>query len=346
MAERGHRVDIFGGEGPVRQEVPGGVRVLVYPYTERERFPNFGSRFRKFMERLSFAFHSFRDLRENGYDIIYVHKPFDIPAALVAARRSKTRVVFGSGGTEFFPGYRWLVKRLDHFFSCSEFNAGEIEAYSGIRPRILYNGVDTDVFRPLKPDFHLRKKLGIKEGEKVMVTVCRLIGLKGVQYALEAMALLRERIRIRYIIIGDGEYRGRLERKVSDLGLGDSVSFLGSVPNSELPAYYSIATVGVFPSIADEAFGISIAEAMSCGVPVVATDVGGIPEVVTGGGVLVKPRNPAELAEAVSKIFTDEKFRKRLSLEAKNIVEENFSWETIVSRFDEYTGTEPGSSRL
>jgi len=337
MAGQGHEVHLYGGRGPIRPYAHPGLTVRTYPYTPRERFPNLGTRFRKFMERLTFARHAWKDLAAGRYDYIYIGKPYDLPWVLLAARRSKAKVVYGSGGTEFFPGYRFLVKRVDIFTACSHFNADEIEAYTGIRPHVLYNGVDVFLFRPQPPDPELGRSLALAEGVPVLVTACRLIGWKGVDDAIRAVGALRDQgLNVRHLVLGDGEVRPALERLSRDLGLEDSVTFLGQVNHEELPRYYALAAAAVFSPVGAETFGISIAEAMACGVPVVATKVGGIPEMVgEEGALLAPPRDVAGLARALAELLRDSGLRARLAQSARRRVEERFTWTAAAQRFEE-----------
>jgi glycosyltransferase involved in cell wall biosynthesis len=337
LARRGHTVHIFGGRGPLRLELPE-VTVHSYPFLRRTAVPDLGTRCRKFVERLSFGVCAFKDLVKGRYDLIYISKPYDLPVALAASSRSGAKTVFGSGGTEFFPGYHYLVRRVDHFFACSEFNASQIEQYCGIRPQVLPNGVDTALFRPLHPEQRLRDALQISDKEGVVVSACRLVGWKGIEYSIKAVAeLLHKGIAVRYLILGEGKDRERLEKLAESMGVSRGVLFLGSVRNAELPCYYSIADIAVFPSIADETFGIAIAEAMACGVPVVSTVVGGIPEVVSGeSGILVPPKDDISLARAMEKLLTGEDIRRKMGNEGRKWVTQNFSWDVIAERFEKY----------
>ena len=336
LAGRGHTVHIYGGRCGAIQDIPPGISVHLYPYIRRERVPDFGSRFRKLVERVSFGFMSVRDVIKRGYDYIYVSKSFDIPAALLASRYMKAKVIFGSGGTEFFPGYKYLVGKVDHFFACSGFNASQIEQYCGIRPRVLPNGVNTELFMPVEPPAELLRKLRLSAADSVIVSACRLVGWKGIQYAIGAVArLLKEGYDVRYMIIGDGENRRALEALAQDLGVRDNVLFLGNMKNSELPNYYSLAKIAVFPSIGVETFGISIAEAMSCGVPVISTKTGGIPEVVAEGtGLLVPPGDESALSDAVKALIADSALRETMGRAGRRRIIENFSWDVIVRRFE------------
>jgi len=338
LAKKGHTVHIYGGKNSLIHDLPAEVTTYLYPYLKRTSVPNFGSRFREFVERLSFGMCAYRDLIKGTYDYIYVSKPFDIPIALLCAHYGKSKVIFGSGGTEFFAGYRYLVGKVDHFFACSEFNAAQIEVYCGIRPLVLPNGVDTGLFTPRNSDPELCKKLGIQRSEDVIVSACRLVGWKGLRYSLMAIKKLVERgFPVRYLIVGEGEERGNLEELVGTLKMKDHTMFLGSIKNADLPNYYSLAKIAVFPSIGHETFGISIAEAMSCGVPVVSTRVGGIPEVVREGtGLLVPPRDEHSLAEALGLLLSDNELRKKMGGNGRRRIVENFGWDVIVEKFQHY----------
>jgi glycosyltransferase involved in cell wall biosynthesis len=337
LNKRGHMVHIYGGRGDAIFQHPVSFPVYTYPYIRREYFPNFGTRFRRFTERLTFGFFTLSDLSRRNYDYIYLIKPYDIPVALLASAFSQARVIFGSSGTEFFPGYKYLAKKVDHFFACSEFNAKEIEEYCGMKPIVLHNGVDTERFKLLDPDFTLKHKLQLDSNETTIISACRLVGLKGIQYAISAVArLIKKGYGVRYLILGDGEYKKNLQSLAKDLNIVDNVIFLGNINNYKLPRYYSLANIAVFPSVADETFGISIAEAMACGVPIVATNVGGIPELVDMAGLLVTPEDEDALAYAMETLITNNDLRKELCIKGRRRIEENFRWEIIAEKFETY----------
>lgn len=337
LGRKGHTVHIYGGGGSILPDLSEGVTVLRFPFLGRERVPDLGSRFRKLVERLTFNAFSLPTLARGRYDVIYLNKPYDLPAGLIASRVSRAMVAYGSQGTEFLPFYRQLVRRLDGFFSCSGFNASQVEEYCGIRPLVLYNGVDVARFSPREVDHELRQSLGLKEKTRVLVSTCRLVGWKGIQYAIRAVATAAREFDVSYLVLGGGEYRGELESLAAKLGVAERVRFLGPVPNRELPRYYSFADAALFPSVADETFGISIAEAMACGVPVISCRVGGIPEVVAeNAGILVPPREEEELARAVGKILGDAGFARELGERGRRRVVQKFSWESVANVFEGY----------
>ncbi|MEO5359912.1 MAG: glycosyltransferase family 4 protein [Nitrospirota bacterium] len=338
LARRGHTVHIYGGRGTIA-DMPQGVAVFTYPYLSRTRVPNFGSRFRKLIERLSLSIFALAPLIRGRYDYLYIHKPYDLPAALLASALSGAKVVFNSHGAEFFPGYRTMVKRIYKFFSCSLYNALDVERYASIRPIVLYNGIDMDKFKPLPKSAELVKRHSLKDGERVIVSICRLVGWKGLQYAIAALAHIDKSLSVRYFIGGEGPYEKSLRQLAADLHVSERLVFLGRIPNDEIPAYYSIAHAALYPSVADETFGISIAEAMACGVPVVAANVGGIPEVVAENtGLLIPPKDEIAIAKAVSTLLTDEQSRQRLGANARTWVTLNFNWGVIAEKFEKEIG--------
>lgn len=336
LSKIGFEIDLYAGENNNTFQNQKNLKIITLPYIDRNKFPNFGSRFRKFMERLSFAYHALPVLRKNKYDFFCIFKPYDLPIAFLIKKMTNCKTIFFSGGTEFFIGYRSMIKGVDYFFSCSEFNAKQIEAYSKIKPLVLPNGIDTELFKPQEPATELKKKLGINE-EKILITVCRLIGWKGVQYAIKAVKkVIDDGYKVKYLIIGDGDYRKTLERLVNSLNIGNHILFLGSIENFDLPKYYSISDIAIFPSIANETFGISIAEAMACGVPVISTNVGGIPEVVGDSGFLVSPCNEEEISNRIEILIADNSLRRELAIKGRRRIIENFSWNNIVTKFLEY----------
>lgn len=124
--------------------------------------------------------------------------------------------------------------------------------------------------------------------------------------------------------------------------MSDKIHFIGFVSNSELPRYYSIADAAVYPSIGDDAFGLSIAEAMACGKPVMGSHIGGIPEVIGNEGscgFLVFPRKPKEIAEKMILFAKNENIRLSLGQNARERIVQNFTWKKSADRFlDGITG--------
>jgi glycosyltransferase involved in cell wall biosynthesis len=134
------------------------------------------------------------------------------------------------------------------------------------------------------------------------------------------------------VIAGDGPERPHLERLVEQRGLQDVVSFLGAVPHTELPQYISASDIVVIPSLM-EASSLFLIESMACKRPVVATNVGGIPEILNDRcGVLVRPRDVFALSQGVNRLLADQNLRDDLATEAYAAVREALTWDNIARR--------------
>lgn len=196
--------------------------------------------------------------------------------------------------------------------------------YPGNAIRVVPNGVDTTAIRPLAaaPRAALRGRMGIAEGDLLVVGAGVLRPLKGQDVALRAVARsVRDHPRLRLVLLGDGPSRGEFEALAAALGIADRVRFAGLVVDGATDMI-AAADVFVHPS-RNEAYGIAIAEAMAAGVPVVATRVGGVPEVVRDGetGALVPPDDPEALAAALGAMLADAGLRERFAREGRAAAE-------------------------
>jgi glycosyltransferase involved in cell wall biosynthesis len=190
------------------------------------------------------------------------------------------------------PVLRWIIRSADWLLAASEeIRDVALGLYAHPRAEALTNGVDTDMFAP--PSTRQR-------GERPRLIVPRrLFHKNGVEYFIRALPLVRREVDVEAVLVGDGPERERLEGLVRDLGVGDAITFLGRQPNTEMPALYGRADVAVFPSLM-EATSVAALEAMSCGVPVAASRVGGLPEIVDESvGTLFEPANPESQAQAL-----------------------------------------------
>ena len=175
------------------------------------------------------------------------------------------------------------------------------------RTFILPNCVDLDHFRPQRRDLNLARRYGVQTS-KVMLTMGRLAAqerYKGCDEVIELMPRLLARFpNLKYLIVGDGDDRPRLQAKVAALGVADSVVFTGHISEREKIAHYNLADVYVMPSTG-EGFGIVLIEAAACGVPVVGSRMDGSREALLDGrlGRLVDPANQDELHAAISAVL-------------------------------------------
>ena len=177
----------------------------------------------------------------------------------------------------------------------------------------------------------------------VVLFVGRLVSKKGVDVLLNAFAQINShsRARIQLWIVGEGDCRGALERLAAERGLSNQITFWGRIANQKLPDFYAAADVFVAPSVVTESGdtegqGVVFLEAFSARVPVIATDVGGIGEIVRHDdtGWLVPPRNPELLARAIEQMLDDRGLARRLTENAFHLVKEHFDWPIIAGRFE------------
>lgn len=211
--------------------------------------------------------------------------------------------------------------------------------------RVISCGVDTQFFRPVEPPVRSACH------PPVLVCVARHVQVKNLGMLLESCARLRDRgLKFRCILIGDGPCRAELESVRTALQLQELVQLLGVAEQSEVRRWWQTATIGVLTSD-NEGMPVSLMEAGACGLPVAATAVGGVPELVQDGvtGLLVPPGAPEELAGALERLLLDEPLRIRLGDAARRRVVETFS---VVHQVDELLGlwseilAVPGGARI
>jgi phosphatidyl-myo-inositol dimannoside synthase len=246
-----------------------------------------------------------------------------LPLAWATARLARARLALIVHGYEAWAPSphrlsNLLVDRIDAFIAVSRHSAERFVQWSGVpaaRGFILPNCVDLDRFHPGERDTALVDRYGLRSA-KVMLTVGRLAAgerYKGFDEVIEVMPRLLEQFpALRYLIVGDGSDRGRLEAKARALGLSEHVIFAGRIPEAEKVAHYNLADAYVMPSHG-EGFGIALIEAAGCGVPVVGSAVDGSRDALLDGrlGRMIDPTKPDELLEAISAAMHAEPRRAR-----------------------------------
>ncbi len=202
---------------------------------------------------------------------------------------------------------------------------------------VIPNGIDAEDFGTSNLSREeAREELGLKN-EFVIMTVARLEKVKGIQYLIRALYLLEARVDkpahgFKLVIIGEGSQRGELEDFVKELHLELKVKFVGQVPNHEVSSYLGAADCFVLPSL-KEGFGIAVLEAMAARIPVAASAVGGILDIIEDGrnGVLMPPGKPQEIAGAVHKLYVHPDLADKLSAQAFRDLN-RYNWDNIAER--------------
>jgi glycosyltransferase involved in cell wall biosynthesis len=201
---------------------------------------------------------------------------------------------------------------------------------------VIYNGVDVDRFKiiPNKRE-EMRKRLGIRRDAQVVLTVRRMVYKNGVDTLLDcANHAVKKNPKLVFVAVGKGPDLESVRAQVKQLGLEANFRLAGFVSDEDLPLYYNLADLFVLPSKSGEGLPLVAMEAMACGLPVVATDVGGVKEILPPEyGRLVPPNQPEALSEAVLD-FAEADFGARKA-ELHAMVEKRFSWDVNVQRLKE-----------
>jgi glycosyltransferase involved in cell wall biosynthesis len=191
--------------------------------------------------------------------------------------------------------------------------------------KVVFNSVDLNFFKPSN------KKIFKK---RTVICVGALNSRKGHRYLLHAIKYVINKIKdVNFIIIGRGPEEQNLKKLAQELDILNYVTFIDFIPEEQLPLYYSSSEFFVLATLYDS-FGIVFAEAMACGIPVVSTNIDTLKEVVDGCGILVEPKNPDQLAEAMLKLLNDEALRQELGKKAL-VQARKFSIETRIDKIEE-----------
>lgn len=296
---------------------------------------------------LSFRRSLFEICEQEKPDIVHLHNRFFLNFAAVAFwKKSLGAPLFltlhnartvGIGEEIDFWGQLFddkigneIMRRSDRIIANSKWTLDVTvpKDYPRKKTEVIFNGVDTRKFKRVKTD--IKDRFGC---EFLSTTVCRLIPQKGVEYLVNAVKEIEGDFKA--VIIGRGPELKELKSLVKKFGLEKKIEFITSfIPEEELIKYYSASDFSILPSLW-EPFGIVLIEAMACGNPVIATDVGGVPEVVSPDcGLLVEPRSAGGIAAAANKLIGDENLRKKLAKNARERSEKIFDFDIIAKKVE------------
>jgi glycogen(starch) synthase len=270
------------------------------------------------------------------------------PAIVAAARRLRVPSVITMHGGDVYvnkaegydfptrwyvrPILKWTLTRASALTAISDdciehaLRAGAPQAHI----HLIMNGADLRRFSP-------QSEAGQPYGPKMIFACRQLFPRKGIRFLIDAAAQLRARHpELRLMIAGDGFERPELEQQAARLGIGDVTTFLGWVANADLPQYFRACAVLVMPSL-EEGFGIPAAEAMGCEAPVVATDAGGLPEVVEHGvtGLIVPKGDADAMAQAIDRLLSDPLEAQRMGKAGRARALARFDWMSSCQQFVE-----------
>ena len=342
LADLGVTVDVLTSRGAE----PGAARegqARIYAVPTRRRGPHEAGP-RAMVEFLWRARPVARRLMaEHRYDLL--HYFFSVPTGLLslALPRDVLYVVSLRGGD--VPGYnpgemeiahavleplnRRVWRRARAIAAVSDHLAeATLRIEPGLTIEVLPNGVDVELFQPPADPPEADPAAPVD-----LLSVCRLIECKGLQYVLDCLAGLRTERDWRLTVIGTGSYRQALERRSRDLRLDDRVEFTGFVAHQELPRRYGDAAAFLLPSYGDACPQTPI-EAMACGLPVVATHASGVRHYVDDGvnGFLVEPRSAGALEAPLEALIDEPGLARRMGRASAEKAHARFSWRAVAER--------------
>jgi glycosyltransferase involved in cell wall biosynthesis len=213
-----------------------------------------------------------------------------------------------------------VTKTLPHIITVSKCAQNDISREFCIpkdRFTVISNGINTDLFYPI-PEIKRREN-------RIIVTNSADTPLKGLYYLLRSVAEISKKQKVQLIVIGTPKKNGKILRQIKKLGISSSVTFTGRISDAEFVRQYAMATVAVIPSVY-EGFGLPAGEAMACGVPVISTTGGALPEVVGDAGILVPPSDSEALTNAIIEVLSNPDLAARLSNAGYQRVQNHLTW--------------------
>ena len=273
------------------------------------------------------------DIQKMGLPLVTtVHHPItsDLRIALHAARGWYERLGIRRWHS-FLNMQKKVVKQLRNVVTVSDCSRQDIARDFGLQPSgisLVHNGIDTQVFKPVP---------GVERNPlRLMATCSADAPLKGLRYLLKAYARLLERYPdLELLLVSKPTPGGKTERLVRSLGIADKVQFVNGISTEQMVRYYAEAAIAVTPSVY-EGFGLPAGEAMACGVPVVSTDGGALPEVVGDAGMIVPTKNVDALVTAIDTLLQDPELRATLGARGLQRIEDEFCWHVCAQQMTDY----------
>lgn len=276
-------------------------------------------------------------VKDKGIDVIHAHTRVSQVACAIACRLTGAKCVttchgyFNLRSRKIFD--TWGQKVIAISDAVGEHLKKDL-GVDGERIAVIYNGVDPERFSKqysAEEIGRIKKTLGLGDGP-VVGTIGRLSPVKGQKFLVEAMGdVISKRRDAQALIVGDGEEAAVLKEAAASLNIRDAIRFAGSDPDTR--KFLSVMDVFVFPSI-KEGLGLALLEAMAAGRPCVASNVGGIADVIKDGssGILVAAGSAGAIAGAILKLLGDERMRESMGETGRAIVRERFSLDLMTDR--------------
>lgn len=278
-----------------------------------------------------------RVIQKISPDIVHAQSLGTGVPALVSKKLLKIPyVVWGQGSDVYLPDWftkltsKTIIKNAGSAIALTEDMKRVMQAMYDRDIAIVPNGIDLKEYTSERPMQNVGGPI------KRILFVGRLHPVKGTQYLLGAMSIVYRELReAKLILVGDGEEREHLETLTDNLGIRECVEFAGRVPHERVKDYMNQAEVFVLSSLS-EGFPVTILEAMACGLPIVATHVGGVPDIIEDGanGYLVDTMNQEQIAKALLNLLQGGQLRKEMSDNNRKEAEK-YRWDTVAATLEE-----------
>ncbi len=350
LLENGHDVTLVTGPSPgpegelLSRTCPEGLKIIEVPDLVRELSP----------KKDWCAYKQLREIfREQQFDVVHTHASKAGILGRIAARKEGVPfIVHTVHGQPFFRGQFFL---LNWFYIVAEFIAARycdkifavakamveqcVSAHVAPREKykVVYSGMDLNAYLKAQPDPELKHLLGIGENDPVVGCIARLFPLKGHDTLIEAAPQIVNAFpNVKFLLIGDGILREKLEAKIARLGLTDHFIFTGLVSPSEVCRYTPLMSVLAHLSLR-EGLPRAVVQALATAVPVVAYPLDGTPEVVNNGltGILCQMQTPEEVAKEIIILLRDNKRRIEMGQRGQAAVKRDFGWRHMAHIIEE-----------
>ena len=291
-------------------------------------------------------------LRRERTEVIHTHNKQPFIDGTLGGMIARSRTIVHTDHGRTFPDKRrylfaeWVMSHFVYKIAVVSDKTGEdLIRYEKIRRQKIItvpNGVDQRLFEEWTEPEAKKRELGISGRYPILGIGARLVEVKGIEYLLGAVSKLRERYPLILLIIaGTGPWEGRLKAVARELGIDDHVAFLGV--RRDMHELLRAFDLYVLPSLS-EGMPLALLEAMAAGCPVVATKVGGVPDVIADGynGMLVEPRDKDALAKAILGVMEDDEKRNRFRERGRLLYEQRYSATAMTKRYEKLYLREDG----
>ena len=368
----GHNVDVISG--PPYPDLHDGVKLIKLPGLDLFETFSFKDRFKKFKKKKSKHFDDYYEFFDaliggfpeprtfgnrantylkdnNNYDVIIdnqsisyglieiqkrfplieiIHHPitFDFKFELAASKKIKykiSRYLWYS----FLKMQKQVAPKLQNIITPSQSSKkGIIEEFNCKKDNItvINNGIDTDEFSPIVGS--------VRDPNRLITTASADVPLKGLDYSLKALKILKkDNPNIHLIVIGSYKKGGHTERLIKELDIKDNIFFKKHLSKEEIRELYSTSSIALVTSLY-EGFGYPVIEAMSCEVPLIATNVSSIPELVGKYGILIDPKDENQLSNKIRTVLSNYEDYKKIAIQGRQHIINTFNWSKITHEYE------------